>query len=52
MTKRERLFWVGLAALVAALFIVNHPQFKGVWRSLAAQLESTGVSDMLAALVG
>jgi hypothetical protein len=52
MSRNERLFVVGVCAIAAGLFILNHPRFKGAWRSLAAQLESTGVEDMLAALVG
>jgi hypothetical protein len=52
MTKREKTFLMGAALLGLAVVALSLPQCKGLCRSIAGQVESTGVADMLAGLFG
>jgi hypothetical protein len=52
MTKRQKNFWTGAVLLVLVVVVLSLPQCKGLCRSIAAQVESTAVADMLAGLFG
>lgn len=52
MTKNQKLFLIGLSAVAVAAIALDSPHCKGACRSIAGQLESIGVKDILTVLFG
>ena len=52
MTKGQKLFWTGAALAGVAIVVLSLPQCKGLCRTIAGQVESIGVSDILTGFFG
>jgi hypothetical protein len=52
MTKRQKTIVLGACFVVGAIVILSLAQCRGLCRSIAGQVESIGIADILTGLFG